>query len=58
MKLILQEDVKNLGRAGDTVNVANGFGRNYLLPKKMAIAMTPANLKCQGPEETWFCLKC
>ncbi len=46
MKLILREDVKNLGRAGDTVNVADGFGRNYLLPKKIAIVMTPANLKC------------
>ncbi len=46
MKLILREDVKNLGRAGDTVSVANGFGRNYLLPKKIAIVMTPANLKC------------
>ncbi len=46
MKLILRKDVENLGRAGDTVNVADGFGRNYLLPKKMAIIMTPANLKC------------
>ena len=50
MKLILREDVKNLGRAGDTVNVAGGFGRNYLLPKKMAIVMTPANLKCLKQE--------
>ena len=50
MKLILRKDVENLGRAGDTVNVADGFGRNYLLPKKMAIIMTPANLKCLTQE--------
>ncbi|MEW6517525.1 MAG: 50S ribosomal protein L9 [candidate division FCPU426 bacterium] len=45
MKLILREDVKSLGRAGDTVTVAEGYGRNYLLPKKLAVAATPSNLK-------------
>jgi len=45
MKLILREDVKNLGRAGDTIKVAEGFGRNYLLPKNLAVMATPANLK-------------
>ncbi|MBN1594797.1 50S ribosomal protein L9 [candidate division FCPU426 bacterium] len=45
MKLILCEDVKNLGRAGETVKVTEGFGRNYLLPKSLAVMATPANVK-------------
>lgn len=45
MKLLLNEDVKNLGLAGDVVSVANGYGRNFLLPRKLAVEVTPANLK-------------
>ncbi|MCP2520390.1 50S ribosomal protein L9 [Candidatus Aminicenantes bacterium AC-335-B20] len=45
MKVILKEDVPNLGRKGDIVEVAPGYGRNYLIPKKMAIEVTPSNLK-------------
>ena len=45
MKLLLSEDVKDLGLAGDVVTVANGFGRNYLLPRHLAVEVTPANLK-------------
>ena len=45
MKVILKEDVEKLGRRGDVVNVAPGFGRNYLIPRKMAIAVTPTNIK-------------
>jgi len=45
MKVILKQDVEKLGRRGDVVNVAPGFGRNYLLPRKMAIAVTPTNIK-------------
>jgi large subunit ribosomal protein L9 len=40
MRLILTSDVGPLGRRGDVVDVANGYARNYLLPKKLAI---PAN---------------
>ena len=40
MKLILNSDVKSLGRKGDIVNVAKGYARNYLLPKKLAIMAT------------------
>ena len=40
MKLILTEDVPNLGSLGDTVNVKSGFGRNYLLPKGIALLAT------------------
>ncbi len=45
MKLLLSEDVKDLGLTGDVVTVANGYGRNYLLPRKLAVEVTPANLK-------------
>ncbi|MCK7471599.1 MAG: 50S ribosomal protein L9 [Desulfomicrobium escambiense] len=41
MKVILKQDVEKLGRRGDVVNVAPGFGRNYLIPRKMALAVTP-----------------
>ena len=45
MKVILKEDVEKLGRRGDVVNVAPGFGRNYLIPRKMALEVTPTNVK-------------
>jgi large subunit ribosomal protein L9 len=45
MKIILKRDVENLGRKGDTVEVAPGYGRNYLIPKKLALEITPSNLK-------------
>jgi large subunit ribosomal protein L9 len=45
MKVILKQDVEKLGRRGDIVNVASGFGRNYLIPRKMALAVTPTNVK-------------
>ena len=45
MKIILKQDVENVGRKGDIVNVSAGFGRNYLLPKKLALEVTPSNLK-------------
>ena len=44
MKLILNSDVKSLGRKGDVVEVAKGYARNYLLPKKLAIVATTNNL--------------
>ena len=40
MKVILKQEVDNLGLAGDVVDVANGYGRNYLLPRGMAIVAT------------------
>ncbi|MDR3210589.1 MAG: 50S ribosomal protein L9 [Planctomycetota bacterium] len=45
MKLLLSEDVKDLGFAGDVVTVANGYGRNFLLPQRLAVEVTKANLK-------------
>jgi large subunit ribosomal protein L9 len=45
MDIILREDVKDLGRAGDVVKVKDGYARNYLLPKGLAYAATEANRK-------------
>jgi large subunit ribosomal protein L9 len=45
MKVLLLKDVYKLGRAGDVKRVADGYGRNYLLPHKMAILATPEALK-------------
>jgi large subunit ribosomal protein L9 len=45
MEVILLENVEKLGSRGQVVKVAGGYGRNYLLPKKLAIAATPQNRK-------------
>ncbi len=45
MKVILRSNVDKLGRAGDVKDVSDGFGRNFLLPKKLALLATPAALK-------------
>lgn len=45
MEVILREDVEKLGSRGSVVKVANGYARNFLLPKRMAVAATAANKK-------------
>jgi large subunit ribosomal protein L9 len=45
MKVILKDDLEELGTAGDVVEVADGYGRNYLLPRKLAVAATKGNLR-------------
>lgn len=45
MKVILLKDVKGLGKEGDLVNSKDGYARNFLFPKNIAIEATPANLK-------------
>jgi len=45
MKIILKENIENLGSKGDIINVAAGYGRNYLLPKKLALEVTLSNKK-------------
>ena len=45
MKVILQENVDNLGYVGDILDVANGYARNYLLPYKKALEANPRNVK-------------
>lgn len=45
VKVILTQEVPSLGKAGDVKNVATGYARNYLFPKKLAVPATPGNLK-------------
>jgi large subunit ribosomal protein L9 len=45
MKVLLLKDVYKLGRAGDTKKVADGYGRNYLIPQGLAVLATPGALK-------------
>jgi len=45
MKVLLIKDVYKLGRAGDVKKVADGFGRNFLLPQKLAVLATPGAMK-------------
>lgn len=45
MEVILREDIEKLGSRGQLVKVAPGFARNYLLPKRLAVAATEANKK-------------
>ena len=45
MKVLLLKDVYKLGRAGDIKKVADGYGRNFLLPQKLAVLATPGALK-------------
>lgn len=51
MKVILREDVKDVGTAGQTVEVKSGYGRNFLIPRNLAIPATEANLKAIGEIE-------
>lgn len=45
MEILLLEDMENLGARGEIVRVKAGYGRNYLLPRKFALAATPSNQK-------------
>jgi large subunit ribosomal protein L9 len=45
MEVILRDHVENLGRRGDIVKVADGYARNYLLPRRLALPATPGNMK-------------
>jgi len=45
MKVILKQDVEKVGRRGDVVNVAPGYGRNFLIPRKLALEVTTSNVK-------------
>lgn len=50
MKIVLRENVDSLGKRGDVVNVAQGYGRNFLIPKKLAFPDTPGFRKVLAAE--------
>jgi large subunit ribosomal protein L9 len=51
MEVILREEIDNLGRRGDVVKVASGYARNYLLPKRLAVAANDSNKKIVEQEK-------
>jgi len=57
MQIILQEDVEKLGTRGQVVNVAEGYARNYLLPRKLALEASPGNMKRLEKMRTAFAKK-
>lgn len=51
MKVILLEDVKKVGKKGSIVNVSDGYGTNFLLPKKLAVLATKTSLEIKKSED-------
>jgi len=51
MKIILKENIENLGKRGDVIDVADGYGRNFLIPRKLALQVTPSNMKMVEMEQ-------
>ncbi|NLW49389.1 MAG: 50S ribosomal protein L9 [Candidatus Brocadiaceae bacterium] len=45
MEVLLRKDIEQLGRMGEVVRVADGYARNYLLPRRMAVPVTPDNVQ-------------
>ncbi|RJQ50974.1 MAG: 50S ribosomal protein L9 [Actinobacteria bacterium] len=54
MRVILTQDVEGLGTIGNVVDVAQGYANNYLIPRKLAVAATPGNLKHWEEKKTWI----
>ena len=55
MEVILREDIEKVGHRGDVVKVAPGFARNFLIPKRLAVAATEANKKIVAQErDAWL----
>ena len=51
MKVILQQDVKGQGKKGQLIDVSDGYGRNYLIPRKLAVAATSVNMEALKRDE-------
>ena len=52
MKVVLLEDIPRLGKMGDLIQTKDGYARNYLLPKKIAVPANPQNLKTLEHQKT------
>lgn len=57
MRIVLREDVENLGRRGEVIKVADGYARNFLLPKGKALLATEGNLKTIEREKRRFVVR-
>jgi large subunit ribosomal protein L9 len=57
MKIILRQDVTNLGRMGEVVNVKDGYARNYLIPRELAFFATPGAMKAFEVEKKKYLRK-
>ncbi len=57
MRVILREDVYNLGKSGELVNVKDGFARNYLLPRNLALLASEANVRQLEHEKAVIALR-
>ncbi|HGY91578.1 MAG TPA: 50S ribosomal protein L9 [Planctomycetes bacterium] len=57
MKLVLSENIRGLGRTGDVVEVKDGYARNYLLPKKLAMKPTEGNVQRLRKERETYLLR-
>ncbi len=57
MKVILTENVPSLGKAGDVLQVAAGYGRNLLIPRKLAVEATPGNIRLLQKQREAFLKK-
>ena len=51
MRVILLEDVKKVGKKGSIVNVSDGYGANFLIPKKLAVLATKTSLEIKKAED-------
>ncbi len=52
MKVILREDVHNVGKSGEIITVKDGFGRNFLLPRKLAVLANEKNVRQLGHDQS------
>ena len=52
MKVILQQDIKKIGKQGDIINVSDGYARNYLFPRKLAVEATQGAVKTVEQKKT------
>ena len=57
MKVILKQNVPSLGKTGDLIKVNDGYGRNYLIPKGLAIDANEKNIKTLEKDQIGFVLK-
>ena len=53
MKVILQQDVKGQGKKGQLIEASDGYARNFLLPRKLAVPATAENINTMKMQEKW-----